>query len=303
MGIGRGTFKCLLELTKENSWNGKSVLQLGRQCIYLTFAEIEETAKKFEVSLQKNIPINLSSFEELRAKKFVDDSTFFKLLGFEHVYSTDASDFENPSFVHDLNLPIDDKFQNQFDMIFDGGTLEHIFHFPQCLTNIHKMLKIGGLIAHCSPSNNHVDHGFYMFSPTVFYDYYEANHYGILRSWLIKYSYEMSKKWKVYNYQPGNLDDVSYGGFENEMLAIWFVAEKNASSTCEIIPQQGLYRRAWSTPIKNTQGSEVKKSSFIKAVREIFLFSFYLMLRRKLKRWRYRRILRKKLDPYFRGEY
>lgn len=41
----------------------------------------------------------------------------------------DYSDRENPTHVHDLNLPVPDVFHEEYDAIFDGGTLEHIFNF------------------------------------------------------------------------------------------------------------------------------------------------------------------------------
>ena len=60
-------------------------------------------------------------------------------------------------------------------MIIDGGTMEHIFHIPNVLNNIYRMLRVGGRIIHISPSSNYVDHGFYSFSPTLFYDFYQTN--------------------------------------------------------------------------------------------------------------------------------
>jgi len=101
----------------------------------------------------------------------------------------------------------------QYDVIYDGGTLEHIFNAPQALKTIHGLLKQDGIIVHGSPSHNHVDHGFYMFSPTFFWDYYSANKYNILTSYLFQYSSPDNCTWEVFEYQPGSLDDFSFGGF------------------------------------------------------------------------------------------
>ena len=74
----------------------------------------------------------------------------------------------------DFNFPIDIKFEQKFDVIFDFGTCEHIFNIAQAFTNIHKMLNIGGFVYHggplCWPN-----HGFYGYNPTLFYDFYEDN--------------------------------------------------------------------------------------------------------------------------------
>ena len=53
--------------------------------------------------------------------------TAFKSLGATHVYALDASDFEEAQFVHDLNQPLPENLKQRFDLVYDGGTLEHVF--------------------------------------------------------------------------------------------------------------------------------------------------------------------------------
>src|SRR5207249_3920994 len=98
--------------------------------------------------------------------------TFFKALGFSEVAAMDYSDFESARYIHDLNSsePPEHLLEN-FDVIIDGGTIEHVFHIPNVLNSIHKMLRPHGRTIHMSPSSNHIDHGFYMFSPTLFWDF------------------------------------------------------------------------------------------------------------------------------------
>jgi hypothetical protein len=133
----------------------------------------------------------------------------------------------------------------QYDVVFDGGTIEHVFNLPQVLKNIHHLLKISGRIIHASPSHNHVDHGFFMFSPTFFNDYYTANLYNIKTFYLFKYSSPQKSVWSVYEYKPGSIDAYSFGGFGKKMLGIWFIAKKTSASLDNIIPQQGGYLHIW----------------------------------------------------------
>ncbi|QVL57842.1 MAG: class I SAM-dependent methyltransferase [Simkaniaceae bacterium] len=247
MGVAKGVFKFLLELkTTTDKVHGK-VLQLGRQCTYVSPEQMKTYATDFNTSLPRNFNINLSFDPKLNEIGYVDDITFFKGVGFDEVDSLDYSSYEGCSLVHDLNEPVPEEYYEKYDAIFDGGTLEHVFHFPNCLANIHKMLKPNGVIIHSSPSHNHVDHGFYMFSPTVFYDYYKSNNYNILKSNIFEYhrTHE-SNPWIIYNYEPGTIDHLSYGGWGNKLLGIWFVAEKMAESTSGIIPQQSFYTRTWN---------------------------------------------------------
>ena len=45
--------------------------------------------------------------------------------------------------------------------------------------NIAKMCAQGGEIIHVGPLNNQPNHGFYQFSPTLYYDFYEANGFQV----------------------------------------------------------------------------------------------------------------------------
>ena len=94
---------------------------------------------------------------------------FLELLGARQVVSFDASDFEKSSIVHDFNEPISDRFKDKFSVVLDGGTLEHVFNFPTAVKNCMEMVREGGHFLGLSPANNHMGHGFYQFSPELYY--------------------------------------------------------------------------------------------------------------------------------------
>jgi Methyltransferase domain len=89
------------------------------------------------------------------------------------VHSYDVSDYEGATHIMDLNQP--QVFAQQYQTIFDGGTLEHIFDVAQALRNIDQMCAPGGQIIHIVPSNNYNGHGFYQFHSDVFYSWYNAD--------------------------------------------------------------------------------------------------------------------------------
>jgi SAM-dependent methyltransferase len=258
MGIAKSAFNLLLKEKKGGFLKGK-VLQLGRQHTFLTFPQALSLAQAAGVSLPNadSLEIRLSFKEDLKKSKYIDDITLFSLLGFDEVHSLDASSFEGATLIYDLNVPIPKELHNQYDVIYDGGTMEHIFSVPNVLQNIHDLLKEGGIVIHASPSHNHVDHGFYMFSPTLFTDYYMANAYQILSSYIFQYSDDHNRSWNIYQYEPGSLDGFSFGGFGKEMLGIWFIAQKTSRSTSSVIPQQGAYVKQWRSEIPSAP-----KSSF-----------------------------------------
>jgi len=85
------------------------------------------------------------------------------------VDSLDNSDFEGAQFVHDLNQPIPAAWKEQFDAVYDGGTLEHVFNFPIALRNCMELLRQEGRLFIQTCANNLCGHGFYQFSPELFY--------------------------------------------------------------------------------------------------------------------------------------
>jgi hypothetical protein len=94
---------------------------------------------------------------------------FFGALGATNVDSLDHSGFEGARFVHDLNEPIQFDWKEKFDVVFDGGTLEHVFNFPIALRNSMELVRAGGRLFIHTCANNLCGHGFYQFSPELFY--------------------------------------------------------------------------------------------------------------------------------------
>lgn len=106
------------------------------------------------------------------------EELFINKYGSTSVDSIDISDYEGATIVHDLNLPVKEELHHKFDTIFDGGCLEHIFHINQALYNVSKMCKVGGQIIHILPANDFCGHGFWQFSPELFFSLYsEKNGY------------------------------------------------------------------------------------------------------------------------------
>jgi SAM-dependent methyltransferase len=94
--------------------------------------------------------------------------------GAQQADSVDASDYENATFVHDMNLPwpVLSPQRGQYDAVLDFGCLEHVFDFPTAWRNVVDLCRVGGHILHALPANNLSGHGFYQFSPELFFSLY-----------------------------------------------------------------------------------------------------------------------------------
>lgn len=259
MGIDKASTKLLLKESLRRPFTGR-LLTLGRMDVMVTLQELRKFAAAMGARLSDPGTATLADKSEFAALRYLSDQTLFRSIGFEDVAATDYSDFEGARYQFDLNKPdLPPELLGSFDVIIDSGTSEHVFHIPQVLSNIHRMLRVGGRAIHLSPSSNHIDHGFYMFSPTLFWDYYTANGYTINTIQVIRYTQRHSiDPWEVSNYTPGCLSDVSFGGLDDGMYAIYCIVTKREASTEGKVPQQGLYVRTWS-PEEPPEKSKVKE--------------------------------------------
>lgn len=125
-----------------------------------------------------------------------------------------------------------------------AGFLEHVFHLPNALRSLFRMLRAGGRIVHSAPSGNLFNHGFYMSQPTVFLDFFAANDWTVNLIQVVQYTPNQEKEPAFFtNYTPGLLRAVSYGKRDNKLYGTICIVTKNAESTGDRIPQQGFYAR------------------------------------------------------------
>ena len=236
MGITSIAVRLLMEEAKSRPFSGK-VLQLGRQDIHLDRAALQALAAEHGFELRPSTGPSIS------------DKTFFGALGFDTVQSLDAADYQGADIVHDLNTVPPPQPHRSFDVVLDVGTLEHVFNVPTALTNVHDLLKVGGRFIALLPSSNHVDHGFYSFSPVLFADYFHANAYRVDQCYLITFDGDwFHSDYRIHRYTPSPLlhELGSQHLFRNMAVATWVVATKLPESTSDRQPIQYHYRRnAW----------------------------------------------------------
>jgi hypothetical protein len=119
---------------------------------------------------------------------------FLEALGAIDICSFDSSEYEGASNVHDFNSPIDESFKNRFTAVIDGGTLEHIFNFPVAIKNCMEMVEVGGHFIGITPANNFLGHGFYQFSPELFFRIFsKPNGFRIVR--MIMFENQPGAEW------------------------------------------------------------------------------------------------------------
>ena len=181
MGILKAHLKLftILKNEFEDIFNG-DLLTISQQAVYATNQEVFDIFKKNKLKLSE-LPKDFDTrnkivdWNDTSYKKHTNANTVFKYLGSKTIKCCDVSNYENPDFIIDLNKLVEKIFFNKFDNIVDIGTLEHVFDIRQVLINYVKLLKVNGYLLISVPCSNMIDHGFYSFSPTLFYDFFKIN--------------------------------------------------------------------------------------------------------------------------------
>lgn len=160
MGIERNAAALLLKMRSGGVKFGR-VLTLGRQNIHLELDEYQRALKRLGRPPAAALPT------------YADE--LLLAMGAESVDSMDASGYEEATLTHDLNRVTPADWNERFDMVFDGGTLEHVFDFPTAIKNCMRMVRPGGRFVSVTIPNNWCGHGFYQFSPELFFRVFSAD--------------------------------------------------------------------------------------------------------------------------------
>jgi hypothetical protein len=132
---------------------------LGRQFCSLESSELVSLLAEFGLEHDEGVLEAVKAYGE----------PFLRFLGAEELQSIDASSYQGASLLHDMNLPIPAEITGRFGVVAEGDTLEHVFKFPVAVANSMELLAPGGSYIGIGPANNFRGHGFYQFSPDLFF--------------------------------------------------------------------------------------------------------------------------------------
>lgn len=163
----------------EGNIEDKSFLMIGMQRLNLT--------ESFISILEEADLINEGQKARLGEKELKDSIAFFKAIGFKEVHALDVSDYEKADIIFDLNYDLPEELIGKFDIVFDGGVIEHVFDVVKAFKNLCQMTKVGGYIFNINPVYNYLYNTFWNISPEMFLEFYGANKYKILDCSLITF--------------------------------------------------------------------------------------------------------------------
>jgi len=184
----------------------------------------------------------------------------FKALGARSITSLDFSDYEGAGVVHDLNQPIGENLREKYDLVYDGGTLEHVFNFPTALKNCMEMVRADGRLVIHTCANNWCGHGFYQFSPELFYNVLsEDNGYEVER--MILHVVGPYNRW----YEVANPKDirsrVELYNWAAPLQMLVLARRKKVVPIFAKTPQQSDYVPMWEEKTSGAKVSTAEKPS------------------------------------------
>jgi len=160
MGLDLNGTKFLL-YARQMGVSFERTAMIGRQSMMVEAGRLTRMMRRFGFDSAPG------AIEKLLSSGYAEE--FLKALGAREIVSFDASGYEGASVVHDFNQPVPEQFKDKFSVVLDGGTLEHIFNFPVAIRNCMEMVEVGGHFLGITPANNHLGHGFYQFSPELYF--------------------------------------------------------------------------------------------------------------------------------------
>jgi hypothetical protein len=122
--------------------------------------------------------------------------------------------------VMDLNQPAPEGLHGRYDVVYDGGTMEHCFNVGQVMKNITAMTRTGGYIIHLNPLN-FFNHGFFNFNPTFYYDFYTQSGNRIIGEFYALYG-------PVLESRMATLPAVQGGACPTDKSVVMVVAQKTS---------------------------------------------------------------------------
>jgi hypothetical protein len=228
MGVGYQGLQFAL-LAKRRRVDFSRTITLGRQNHYLDAATLRSMFDRF------GFPLSAADEGVILQDPYSEN--LFKKLGAVTAESVDASDYEGANLIHDFNNPIDPLLNQRYSCVVDFGSLEHIFNFPVAIKNITDLIEVGGHFLSMTTANNFMGHGFYQFSPELFFSYLSVNGFSEIEIYLVPF--------RIFPYFFRVKDPRELGGrvelVNSEPVLIAVMAKKKKHVSQAVVPMQSDY--------------------------------------------------------------
>jgi hypothetical protein len=255
MGIDLETARFLIG-ARQSGVDFTRTATLGRQHLYAPRAELE--------AMLRGAGIRLTSDEAAAMHDTEYADAFFAALGAKQFVPIDASTYEGASEIHDMNHAIPERLHQSFDAVVDGGTLEHIFNFPRAIQNCMEMVRVGGHLILATPTNNYCGHGFYQFSPELYYRVLSPEN-GFEVERMLAYEVYLGGPWYEVADPAKVRTRVELLGSDHRVLLLICARRTREAPIFATTPQQSDYVSVWTDADAATSAADVSVTRAKKA--------------------------------------
>ncbi len=220
---------------------------IGRQGLHLKPADFKANLRRFGFTFSEN------TIDRIYTKENGYADEFFRRLGASLMDSFDNSAYEGATQLHDMNQEIPQSLKLRYTAVVDSGSLEHVFNFPVALRNCMEMVEVGGHYVAITPANNFMGHGFYQFSPELFFAAFTpANGFEMVSA--IAFEDNAKSAWYAVKSPAVARRRIT---LTNSTAVYLFVIAKRISDVTPftVAPQQTDYVSAWSEAPASADGT------------------------------------------------
>jgi len=259
MGIGRASLEGMFYMAKHGVDFHHS-LTIGRQQVTVGLDTLKSILTKYD------------SNKEYSGKNIYAEE-LFQFFGADVVDSIDYSDYENATILHDMNLPISEEYKEKYSCVWDGGSLEHVFNYPVAIKNCMEMVKINGHIILHTPANNLCGHGFYQFSPELFFSlFHKSNGFSETRI----YMQDDIQNWFEVKSPLVLKQRISFCCARETEALLLVVSKKTAQVPLKLTVQQSDYIDIWNQESGETNPSLERSNGVTKVNLIKFLYRLFI---------------------------
>jgi hypothetical protein len=226
-------------------------LSIGKQSVLIDEVRISRLLQIYGYP-----PVNRLEIDDKTRKTLfgVQDVDLLRAFSAANYDCLDKSDYESANEILDLNsVNIPHTLQQNFDFIYDGGTLDNVFSPAQAIANLAKMLRVGGRILNFNLGTGWP--GVYCAASCEWlFSFYAANQFANVKVFMA-IPVVADRKWpdpafSIFSYSPYFTINPKYDPFEASTRAspvggfVIGFAERTANSTVDKIPTQSHYLEA-----------------------------------------------------------
>lgn len=246
MGLDTNSLN-LLGFAENQGVDFRKTLSVGRAAISM---RDEDVASFLMATGRQDL---VASVPRLTQSKYYED-ILAVVFGAQEQAAIDASHYEGASIIHDMNQRLESP--QRFSAILDFGCLEHVFNFPVAIHNLIRLCEADGHILHYLPANNCCGHGFYQFSPELFFSLYSADRgFSGTRVFFVEWQDDPSVWFEIKSPAEMRRRVLVANHYEGYLLVIT-KRLASAVSPLDQAPQQSDYVETWKTDLAGASAGQ-----------------------------------------------